>query len=59
MNEVLMELDSCETERMLSYADFELECPFCECSHLSVEVGSAGTEYTCSNCGGEWNVLER
>lgn len=59
MSEVSMELDSCETVSMLSYADFELECPFCECSYLSVEASKTCTEYKCSNCGGEWDVLEK
>ena len=48
-----------ETISMCAYADFELECPFCECSYLSINVGHGNTEYKCSNCGGEWNVLEK
>ena len=59
MREVLANDTSCEPVSALVYADFELECPFCECSRLSINSVGRDTEYRCFNCGGEWNVLEK
>lgn len=42
---------------MSVYADYELECPFCECSYLSIDFDFDKVNYKCSNCGGEWKVL--
>ncbi len=57
MDSILTKEDSCENVSMCAYADFELNCPFCECSYLSIGNGNEGTEYKCSNCGGGWTVL--
>jgi transposase-like protein len=39
------------------FMQYDIECPFCECNYLSIKHGPSKKDFTCSNCGCEWEVV--